>query len=149
MDLSIESTFAIAPIIGAMAMLRWFPEIVSPPAAIIIILLLGCVIGLINASLHVLLGINPFLVTLGMLILLRGLCAYIIPEGLYYLPEGFIALGNARVFDFPVAVIVFAIAVVAVFILVNKTEFGRNLYAVGSSEKAAFLFESMSGESRR
>lgn len=140
MDLSIESTFAIAPIIGAMAMLRWFPEIVSPPAAIIIILLLGCVIGLINASLHVLLGINPFLVTLGMLIILRGLCAYIIPEGLYYLPEGFIALGNARVFDFPVAVIVFAIAVVAVFILVNKTEFGRNLYAVGSSEKAAFLF---------
>jgi ribose/xylose/arabinose/galactoside ABC-type transport system permease subunit len=42
-----------------------------------------------------LLGINPFLVTLGMLIILRGLCAYIIPEGLYYLPEGFIALGNA------------------------------------------------------
>lgn len=140
MDLSIESTFAIAPIIGALAMQRWLPGIVSPPVAIIIILLVGCVVGLINASLHVLLGINPFLVTLGMLIILRGLCAFLIPEGLYYLPEGFIALGNSRVLNFPVAVVVFIIAVFVVYVIVKKTEFGRNLYAVGSSEKAAFLF---------
>jgi ribose/xylose/arabinose/galactoside ABC-type transport system permease subunit len=121
-------------------MQRWFPGIVSPPVAIVIALIVGVGVGLINANLSVLLKINSFLVTLGMLIVLRGLCAYLIPEGLYYLPKGFIALGDAKVFGFPVALIVFIIAVVGVYILVNKTEFGTNLYAVGSSEKAAYLF---------
>ena len=138
-DLSIESTFAIAPIMGAIMMLNWFPKVVSPSFAILIVLVTGCLVGFINSLLSVYLEINSFLVTLTMLLVLRGMSEYIIPEGLYYLPETFIALGNQKIGGFPIALGIFIILAITLLILTRKTEFGKNLYATGSSERAAYL----------
>lgn len=138
-DLSIESIYAICPIIGAVLMTKYLPGIVTPGVAIIICLLVGVICGLINAFLSVYIKINSFLATLTMLLVLRGVSQYLIPEGLYYLPYTFIALGDERIFAVPLAVIVFIIVAVLIYTLTTKTVFGKNLYATGSSETAAYL----------
>ncbi len=139
-DLSIESTFGLGPIIGARLMVTWLPHLVSPPIAIVIVLLVGALIGLVNAFFYIKLKINSFLVTLTMLLVLRGLCQYIIPEGLYYLPDAFNAIGNSKLFGWlPTALVLFIFATIGVWVITKKTAFGKNLYAIGSSEKAAFL----------
>jgi len=74
-----------------------------------------------------------------MLLILRGFSEFLIPEGLYYLPATFNALGEGKIAGFPVALILFIIAIVFVHILTIKTTLGKNLYAIGSSQQAAFL----------
>ncbi len=140
MDLSIESTFGIAAILGARFMVTWLPGVVTPVVAVVIVLAVGCLVGLVNAFFCIKLNINSFLVTLTMLLVLRGLCQFIIPEGLYYLPDGFNAIGNSKMFGvFPTALVLFIVAAFVVWVLTKKTAFGKNLYAIGSSEKAAYL----------
>lgn len=138
-DLSIESIFAIAPIGGAVLMTKYAPNIVTPGVAIAICLLVGVLAGAINATLAVYLRVNSFLATLTMLLVLRGIAQYLIPEGLYYLPDTFIALGDETVARIPLAVITFAVVAFVVWILTTRTVFGKSLYATGSSETAAYL----------
>ncbi len=138
-DLSIESTFAIAPIIGVLFMVNWAPSVVNPYVAILIALIIGMGIGLINGILSVNLGINPFLVTLTILLSLRGLAEFLIPEGIYYLPVEFIFLGSGRLAGIPAAILLFALLAIVIFIVLNKSVFGKNLYATGSQERAAYL----------
>lgn len=138
-DLSIESIFAIAPIAGAVLMTKYAPNVVTPGVAIVICLLVGVLAGAVNAVLSVYLRVNSFLATLTMLLVLRGIAQYLIPEGLYYLPDLFIALGDEMVWKIPLAVIAFVVVALAVYVLTTRTVFGKNLYATGSSETAAYL----------
>ncbi|MCC8166225.1 MAG: ABC transporter permease [Planctomycetes bacterium] len=138
-DLSLESIFAIAPIGGAVLMTKYAQGVVTPGVAILICLLVGMLAGAINAGISVYLRVNSFLATLTMMLVLRGIAQYLIPEGLYYLPETFIALGDETVAGIPLAVIAFIVVAFAVFVLTTRTVFGKNLYATGSSETAAYL----------
>ncbi len=138
-DLSLESIFAIGPIAGAVLMTKYASGTVTPALAIVICLLVGCLAGAINASISVYLRVNSFLATLTMMLVLRGIAQYLIPEGLYYLPETFIALGDEMAGPIPLAVIAFIVVAVGVYILTTRTVFGKNLYATGSSETAAYL----------
>lgn len=138
-DLSIESIFAIAPIVGAVLMTKVAPTVVTPGVAIVVCLLVGLLAGAFNALVAVYIRINSFLATLTMLLVLRGISQYLIPEGLYYLPDTFIALGDDQVWGIPLAVIAFAVVALAVYVLTTRTVFGKNLYATGSSETAAYL----------
>ena len=138
-DLSIESTFAMAPIIAVLFMVEWAPQIVSPYVAMLITIIIGIAIGLFNGLLSVQLGINPFLVTLTVLLSLRGFAEYLIPEGIYYLPKKFIFIGSGNVLGIPAAIILFLVAVIIVYFILRKTVFGKNLYATGSTESAAYL----------
>jgi len=70
MDLSLESTFGLAPGIAAYLTIS---GTLSGGWAIPVTLLVGAVIGAANAVLIVRFGLNGFIVTLGMLIVLRGL----------------------------------------------------------------------------
>lgn len=138
-DLSIESTFAIAPVGGAVLMTKYASGVVTPGLAIVICLLIGALAGMVNTVISVYLKVNSFLATLTMLLMLRGIAQYLIPEGLYYLPDTFIALGDETVCDIPLAVIAFIIVALSVWVLTTKTVFGKSLYATGSSETAAYL----------
>ncbi|MCD8141468.1 MAG: ABC transporter permease [Planctomycetaceae bacterium] len=138
-DLSLESTFAIAPIGGVVLMTKYAQGIVTPWMAIVICLLVGVLAGGINAVISVYLRVNSFLATLTMMLVLRGIAQYLIPEGLYYLPETFIALGDETVAGVPLAVIAFILVAFGIFVLTTRTVFGKNLYAAGSSETAAYL----------
>ena len=100
MDLSLESTFGLAPGVAAWLIvptgvthgLGLLPGWTGVP----ITLAVGVLIGLVNGALIVRFGLNGFVVTLGMLIVLRGLQIGITGgQNLFELPPSVLYLGNA------------------------------------------------------
>jgi simple sugar transport system permease protein len=142
MDLSLESTFGLAPGVAA-----W---LITPVGvahglgllgnfwAIPITLLVGALIGLANALLIVRFKLNGFIVTLGMLITLRGLLTGI-SEGqtFFQLPPSMTYLGQNAALGVPLSVwICVGLFAVAGGVL-GYTRWGRSLYAIGGNVDAA------------
>ncbi|MCL6613659.1 MAG: ABC transporter permease, partial [Firmicutes bacterium] len=142
-DLSAESTLALTATIAAWLMLpqslrglgvEWSPWIVVP-----LMLLIGGGIGLVNGLLITKVKMNNFIVTLAMLIILRGV-VYIWTGGNTYvgLPNSFAFLGGGSIGPLPVSVVAVIVAFVLAHIVVTYRVFGRELYAVGGNREAAF-----------
>lgn len=140
LDLSIESTFALAPTIAILFMNDWMPDTVSPELAILITLVVGMIVGLANGFLSVTLRVNPFLVTLATLLVMRGIVIYLIPEGVYYLNKDFTYLGRVRtVYDIPLGMIVLLVLYLIAYIVIEHHSFGKSIYAIGNNEEAAYV----------
>lgn len=137
-DLSIESTMAFAPAIAVLLMTSWLPGF-SPFLCIFITLIIGGLIGAFNGICIKKLGINPFLQTLSMLIILRGFTMFMIPLSVYNIPSVYTFLGSTRTFgNIPIAIF-FAIGIFFVLhIVLEKTIFGRSILATGGNEEASF-----------
>jgi len=142
MDLSLESTFGLAP--GLAAWLIVEPGVthglgaVPGWAGVPITLAVGAVIGLINGLLIVRFRLHGFVVTLGMLIVLRGLLTGISGGQTFFgLPSSMMYLGSTVWLGVPVSVYVcfalFALGIVAL----GYTRVGRSLYAIGGNADAA------------
>jgi simple sugar transport system permease protein len=142
MDLSLESTFGLAPGVAALLVLApgltnglgWFPGGWSIPLTLAV----GVLIGALNGLLIVKFRLNGFIVTLGMLIVLRGLLTGITGGKTFFnLPSSFLYLGNALWLGLPASIWI-CLALYAVAILVTgHTRFGRSLYAIGGNADAA------------
>ena len=98
-------------------------------------------VGLLNGFCVAVLGLSPFVTTLGTLSIVRGL-AYVVSNGRGSFPGGpdvdyFYALTSGNVFGVPVPFLylVFFAAVMAV--VLRHTTFGRHVFAIGGNEKAA------------
>jgi simple sugar transport system permease protein len=106
--------------------------------AIPITLLIGALVGLVNGLLIVKFRLNGFIVTLGMLIVLRGLLTGISGGRTFFnLPGSFLYLGNAVWLGLPASIWI-CVALYAVAIVVTGyTRFGRSLYAIGGNQDAA------------
>ena len=142
MDLSLESTFGFAPGVAA-----WLiaPAGVSHGLgalgnawAVPITLLVGVLIGSINALFIVRFKLNGFIVTLGMLITLRGLLTGISKGQTFFaLPSSMTYLGQNSFAGIPLSVWV----CVGLFLLfggaLGFTRWGRSLYAIGGNVDAA------------
>jgi len=100
---------------------------------------IGAIIGMFNGFLIGKIGINPFLQTLGMYILLYGLVLAVARHTLFEIPSGLLAAGAARVgnIGIPLAIIILLITAVVYHFFLQKTPLGRRIYAVGSNEEAA------------
>ncbi|WP_460718260.1 ABC transporter permease [Nocardia heshunensis] len=142
MDLSLESTFGLAPGVAIWVTMgtakvgafTW----ASPWMTIPIALLTGLVVGLVNGLLIVRFGLNGFIVTLAMLIALRGLLTFLTGGfTLTKIPDSVEWLGNARVAGVPVNIVVCLLLFALGYLLLNYTTAGRALYAVGGNEAAA------------
>jgi simple sugar transport system permease protein len=139
-DLSLESTFAFSPAIGVLFMTAWLPSLVNPWVALVITVATGGLIGLLNGLLSVKFKINPFLITLATMMILRGLLVSWIPEGIYYLPAVFLFIGKAKIANtFPVAVIVMIVLYIIGYIVTEKLSIGKAFFAIGNNEHAAFI----------
>ena len=104
---------------------------------LIIVTAIGLVFGVINAVLIVKMKITPFLATLGTMIIGRGLGQLISKSYIVYIPKSLVKIGSKYLFGIPVPVFIFLIIVLIAFIILTKTKFGRQLYAVGHSEEKA------------
>lgn len=98
----------------------------------------GLVSGIISSILIVIVKLPPFIATLGIMGITRGL-AFIMTEGQYYdvsgrLPAGFLLLGIPTDWLAPVAM--FAMAIVFQ-ILMTRFQWGRSVFSVGGNETAA------------
>ncbi|MEU8385431.1 ABC transporter permease, partial [Streptosporangium sp. NPDC048865] len=142
MDLSLESTFGLAPgvaawltvAVGSGAGLGVLPGAWSIP----ITLAVGALIGVVNALLIVRFGLNGFIVTLGMLIVLRGLLTGISGGQTFFnLPPSMLYLGSALWFGVPASIWLCLLLFAAGIVLLGFTRYGRSLYAIGGNVDAA------------
>jgi simple sugar transport system permease protein len=142
MDLSLESTFGLAP--GIAAWLTVAPGVthglgILPGAwSVPVTLAVGALVGVFNGLLIVRFRLNGFIVTLGMLIVIRGLLTGISGGRTFFgLPESMLYLSNTFWLGLPASVwvcfLVFAVAIV----VLGFTRSGRALYAIGGNVDAA------------
>ena len=136
-DLSVGSTVALAGCVGVMAMVKFglIPGIFAGIAA-------GVAVGAVNGVIIAKLGVNPFITTLGTMVLVRGV-VYLItagaPVGDEGLPSAFLALGSARLFGIHYLVWIPAVLLAVLSWVMWATPYGRRVYATGGNREAAFL----------
>jgi ribose/xylose/arabinose/galactoside ABC-type transport system permease subunit len=110
----------------------------NPYLAVVILFVVGLVIGGVNGMLIVRLGLNAFITTLAMLILLRGISIGLTNgRTLYDLPEAFLYLGNARWLGLPASIWVAAGLYAVGSLILGYHRFGRAVYAIGGNAEAA------------
>ncbi|WP_223693841.1 ABC transporter permease [Leifsonia poae] len=139
-DISLESTVGFAPMVAALLMVSqggWGSHLPGW-AGILITLGIGALIGLINGLLVVKLGLDSFIVSLAMLILLRGVTTGLSQgQTLASLPESYTFLGSESVFGIPLDIVVTVVLFVAAGLFLKFHSWGRALYAIGGNENAA------------
>jgi simple sugar transport system permease protein len=141
-DLSLESTFGLAPMIGGWLIVTTASSGsgygVNPYLGILVVLVAGAAIGAFNGILIVRYRLNAFIVTLAMLILLRGISLGLVNgQTLYDLPATFAYLGAATWAGVPVSVWLAGALYLAASLFLRYHSFGRAIYAVGGNEEAA------------
>jgi simple sugar transport system permease protein len=106
--------------------------------AIVVTLLVGALIGAFNGLLIVRFGLNGFIVTLGMLIVLRGLLTGISGGKTFFsLPPSMLYLSNTQWVGLPASVWVCLAAFAVAVVVLGFTRQGRALYAIGGNVDAA------------
>ena len=133
-DISVGSALGLAAVLSAGlfgGFSVWF--------ALLVALAVGGLIGLVNGWLVAFRGLEPFIVTLGMLALARGL-VYAYSEGIPITPqasETFAQIGQTTVLGIPVLTLIWIAMVLLVAFLLRRTVWGRRVYAIGSNKEAS------------
>ncbi|SHN07805.1 ABC transporter permease [Rhizobacter sp. OV335] len=151
-DLSVGAILALAGVVAALAVKAGLPV----PLGMLCGLVVGALCGLVNGLCVTLLRLPPFIATLGMMMVARGVALQITDaKAIGGLGDGFAALGNgslARIVNIgadgfpdvvfpgiPYPVLLMIALAVAVAVLLNRTTLGRFIYAIGSNTEAARL----------
>jgi len=136
-DLSVGSTAALAACVTAMVMVE-----AGTIAGVAAGIAAGAAVGLANGLIVAKLGVNPFIVTLGTMVLVRGLVFIVTggtPVGDSGLPAAFIAFGSGRLFGIHYLVWVPAVLLAVLSFVMQLTPYGRRIYATGGGREAAYL----------
>ncbi|MHA7969027.1 ABC transporter permease [Rhizobium sp. CAU 1783] len=135
-DLSVGAVIAITGAAGAAAIAAGF----SLPITIALVLGVGLACGLWNGILVAILGIQPIIATLVLMVAGRGI-AQLITEGtiLTFTDPGFIFIGSGSLFLLPMPALIFIAFAALVAILVRGTALGLLVEAVGVNRRAATL----------
>jgi ribose/xylose/arabinose/galactoside ABC-type transport system permease subunit len=136
-DLSVASLAATTNVVAA-TMMNGQDRMVLPAVLATSAIAMG--VGLINGLLITKRKIPPFIMTLGMMILLQG-ARFVysggVPRG--SIPAGLRFIGIGNVGSIPVPVILLTLLAIAGALVLNRTTFGRKIYAVGGNKEAARL----------
>jgi ribose transport system permease protein len=151
-DLSVGSVLALAGVLAALAAKAGIPV----PLAMALGVLAGAACGAVNGLLVTRAKLPPFIATLGMMLVARGVALQITgARAVSGLGESFGALGNGALLrveridaqgfpdvvfpGIPYPVILMAVIAVAVAVLLTRTRLGRHIHAAGSNAEAARL----------
>ncbi|MEK9198110.1 ribose ABC transporter permease [Ureibacillus sp. 179-F W5.1 NHS] len=137
-DLSVGSTLALTGAIAASLLASGTDPFLTMGIALIIGLILGAINGVIITKGKV----APFIATLATMTIYRGL-TLVYTDGRPISGLGdhysFQLFGKGYFLGFPVPVVTMVIAFVILYFILQKTTFGRRVYAVGGNEEAAKL----------
>ncbi|WP_053376488.1 ABC transporter permease [Paenibacillus sp. FJAT-27812] len=133
-DLSVGSLLAASQVITIGLLFMGVPIVPALAGGVLI----GGVLGLINGFVITKGKIPPFIVTLSMMIMARGL-SYVLTGGrpMSFNNDVLSFIGNGYIGPIPVPVIIMIICLMLTSFLLNKTKFGRHVYAVGGNREAA------------
>lgn len=132
-DLSVGAIMFIAAAIAGKVLLAGF----SLHLALFAIFAAGILCGTINALLIARLKIVAFIATLATLYAGRGFGLWITQTRAMNLPDVFLQIGTARFAGIPLPIIVFAVTAGVAHLILSRTPFGRQLYALGGNVEAA------------
>jgi ribose transport system permease protein len=134
-DLSAGAVLAVAGVLAA-----WIAVNVGGTLGLVAAPLVGLVLGVVNGLLITLLRVHSFLATLASSLVFRGLAVLVTGGALITVTEpGFTTIGQDRIGGIYYGVIVLVAFVLLGMLLLNRTVFGRYLFAVGSNAEAAEL----------
>ncbi|MET1063146.1 MAG: ABC transporter permease, partial [Aeromicrobium sp.] len=107
--------------------------------AIFVGLAAGVVVGLIAGVLVAVVGVQPIVATLGLMVVVRGVANLFGGEIKSIREPGLVELGTGSVLGIPYVVLIAAIASLVVWLVVRRSTYGRQLVAVGGNKLAAQL----------
>ncbi len=134
-DLSVGSVIALSGCVAAGCVVNMgLPEV----AAFLIAILIGAAVGMFNGVVICKMNIPPFIVTLASMNITKGI-ALVYTQGapIRCMTDAFKFPGAGYVGPIPTPVILMLIIFVIAVMLVNRTHFGRHIYAVGGNAQAA------------
>lgn len=137
MDLSVGSVFACSAVLGGLV----FQSTHSLALTLMTTIFAGFAFGLTNGLLITGLKVPPFIATLGMMGIARGL-ALIFSRGIpiFGLPAHYLWIGQGKLFNLiPIPTVVMLLVFIVSYLVMDFTRFGRFVYAVGSNSEAARL----------
>jgi len=152
-DLSAGRTVGLAAVIAASLAQRpdyaskLFKDLPLLPLALPVLAALGVglLVGLLNGSIVAFLKVPPFIATLGMMVIIYGAVSLYVdrpPMGaqpLGGLREDFTNIGTGDTFTIPNLILIAGFVTVFIYVVLNKTTFGKNIYAIGGNPEAAVV----------
>ena len=148
-DLSVGSVCALSAVVTMMLM-RFLSATAAAQLtgatialAALLALMLGALIGLVNGLLIACVRLSPFVTTLGMLSVARGM-TYVLTQGRAQYPVGpddaaFTRFANGAVLGLPTQLVYLLVLAVIMALALRHLVWGRHLYAVGGNAQAAAL----------
>ncbi len=135
-DLAVGSVLGLSGVVVAVLLTSG----VALPLTVVAGLAVGLAAGLLNGVVITRAKLPPFIVTLGMMSIARGL-AFAITGGetIRNLPPEYLAAGQGELFGVPVPILILALLAAAAGYLLRTTTWGRYVYAIGGNEEAALL----------
>ncbi|GAB2582798.1 ABC transporter permease [Microlunatus antarcticus] len=133
-DISVGSALGLAAVIAA--------GLFGGPSVflgLVVAIIIGGIVGAVNGWLVAFRGLEPFIVTLGMLALARGL-VYAYGNGIPINPtaaSSYATLGQTTIIGIPLLAIIWLVMVALIAFLLYRTVWGRRVYAIGSNIEAA------------
>jgi ribose transport system permease protein len=139
-DLSVGSILAL----GAVCSSTFYEAGLPPALVLVLVVLVGAAVGLLNGIGVVVLKIQPFVMTLAMMVVARGFTMRLTDGTVEPFPAGDSELlnffGRARIFgEIPGPFVVFLVVALIAGLALKAIPFGRKIYAVGGSQEAARL----------
>ncbi|MEE9428575.1 MAG: ABC transporter permease [Paracoccaceae bacterium] len=140
-DLSVGSVMAFAAVVAGKAIT--LPGMGTTELILLAIfagLAAGLFFGLLNGVLSAYWALPSFIITLGMLNIARGAALQVSgAQTIYSFPREFEDFGSKLIFGIPVVFLLALLLVAIAWFVLNRTVFGRIIYAIGNNEEAVRL----------
>ena len=137
-DLSIGYQMSVAAVLVAKLLSN---GVMGVFPAVLLGILICVALGYFNGVMSIALNSQPMIVTLGTMAIFQGISFLISGSKTYHnLPRSFMYLGQGRIFGkIPLNAVIALVVIVIVGIILNRTQVGRKVYAVGDNPEAAKL----------
>jgi len=137
-DLSVGSNVALSSMVAAYGMKHdWVPGGIG---GVVVALVVGVLVGSFNGASATLLRLTPFIATLAMLAMARGLTQQVSQgQTIFGFPPSFTFLGNGSIAGVQAPVVVTIVVFLIGYLLLTRTSFGHQVYALGGNREAARL----------
>lgn len=134
-DLSVGSIIALVGCVCAVLITKLGVNVF---VAIGLCIIIGALVGSFNGLIASRTTLPPFIITLATMNICRGLARVIVSNKTVVITnETYRFIGTGHIKDIPIHIFFIVIAIIVSAVILNKTTFGRNVYAIGGNRTAA------------